>query len=130
MGENPFRLTNQRQIILDFIKENTNHPTVEEVYDNVKSKLPRISKKTVYTNLTFLAKNGLISEVNVKGVYRYEPKLKPHHHILCKECGLIIDFVSDDLVKYSMSISKEIKGFKVDEAATNFYGICKKCGGK
>lgn len=127
MGANKFVLTNQRAIILDFIKDNYSHPTVEEVYKFVRTKLPRISKKTVYNNLKSLVENNQISEVNVKGVFRYEPRLNPHHHVLCSKCSKIIDFESDELIKYSMKLAKKIKGFDIEGSATNFYGICKKC---
>jgi Fur family ferric uptake transcriptional regulator len=68
------KLTNQRVAILDFLKDNFNHPTVEEIYDEVKQKLPRITKATVYKNLSVLVENILIKEVNVKGVSRFEAK--------------------------------------------------------
>ena len=58
------KYTNQRVEILNFLKDNTTHPTVDEVYDGVKKKLTRISKATVYQNLKFLAGKGLIQEVN------------------------------------------------------------------
>lgn len=124
---NNFKLTNQRLVILDFIKENFKHPSVEEIYSYTKKKLPRVSKKTVYTNLKFLVSQGLISEVNVKGVLRYEPLLKAHHHLICKKCDRIIDYKSDKLLKYSMSVAKNIKDFDIQSTATNFYGICNKC---
>ncbi len=129
MGENKFVLTNQRSIILDYIKDNHTHPTVDEMFNHVKRKLPRISKKTVYSNLKFLVENDLISEVNVKGVLRYEPKIDPHHHLFCKSCGKIIDFESDKLLDYSMGLAKGIKDFHVYSTETNFYGICKRCKG-
>jgi len=122
-----YRLTNQRAIILDYLKDNRDHPSVDEIYNYVKTKLPRISKKTVYSNLTFLSEKGLISEVNLKGVLRYEPKMKPHHHILCARCGKVMDFESDKLVEYSMKIAEQIKEFDIDSAATNFYGTCESC---
>jgi len=49
MGGVKFKMTNQRAIILEYLKENYNHPSVEEIFSFVKSKLPQISKKT-YAN--------------------------------------------------------------------------------
>ena len=127
MGDNNFKLTNQRAIILDYLKENYNHPSVEEIFNYVKNKLPRISKKTVYSNLQFLCNEGLIQEVKVKGVQRYEPKLNPHHHLICRKCGKIIDIKSDELLSHAMKVGKQIKDFDVESTNVNFYGICKKC---
>ncbi len=121
------KFTNQRIEILDFLKNNTTHPTVEQVYDAVKKKLTRISKATVYQNLKFLAEKGFIQEVNIKGVSRFEPNLKSHHHMICRQCGKIIDFESRELTEYSLQIGKKLKDIEIDATNTNFYGICSTC---
>jgi Fur family ferric uptake transcriptional regulator len=130
METTKIKYTNQRIEILEFLKDNTTHPTVEEVYDAVKKKLSRISKATVYQNLKFLTEKGLIQEVNIKGVSRFEPNLTPHHHIICRKCGKIIDFESQELTDYSLHIGKKLKEIDIDATNTNFYGICKKCKSK
>lgn len=119
--------TNQRVEILNFLQGNLRHPTVEDVYEGVKKKLTRISKATVYQNLKFLANKGLIQEVNIKGVSRFEPNITPHHHIICKNCGSIVDFESKDLTDFSLEVIKKKKEFKIESTNTNFFGICNKC---
>ncbi len=121
------KFTNQRVAILNFLKGNLNHPAVEEIYEEVKKSLPRITKATVYKNLNALVDNGFLKEVNLKGISRYEAKLEPHHHIICKTCGKIIDFESDELVEYSLEIIKNYKGFRIDRVETTFFGICNTC---
>ncbi|MBN1861339.1 MAG: transcriptional repressor [Candidatus Thermoplasmatota archaeon] len=127
MDNTKIKFTNQRIEILDFLKNNTNHPTVEEVYEAVKKKLSRISKATVYQNLKFLTEKGMIQEVNIKGVSRFEPNITSHHHLICRKCGKIIDFKSQELTEYSLNIGKKLKEIDIDATHTNFYGICKKC---
>jgi len=123
------KYTNQRVEILDYLKDNYSHPTVEQVFEAVRKKLTRISKATVYKNLRFLAEKGLIQEVNIKGVSRFEPNLEAHHHLICKKCGRIIDFKSDELTNYTLGIAKKLKDMKIESATTNFYGLCEKCNG-
>ncbi len=121
------KYTNQRVEILNYLKDNFTHPTVEQVYNAVKKKLTRISKATVYQNLKFLAENGLVQEVNIKGISRFEPNLEPHHHIICRNCGKIIDFDSEELIDYSLKIAKKLKQMNIESASTNFFGTCKEC---
>jgi Fur family ferric uptake transcriptional regulator len=121
------KYTNQRVEILAFLRENTGHPTVDEVYDGVRIKLTRISKATVYKNLKFLTEKGLLEEVNVKGVSRFEANFISHHHLICRECGEIGDFNSEQLLDYSMKIAEKIEGFTIVSTSTNFYGICREC---
>ncbi len=123
------KYTNQRVEILNYLKDNDNHPSVEQVYEGVRKRLTRISKATVYQNLKFLAENGLVKEVNVKGVSRFEPNIGAHHHMICRKCGKITDFQSDELTDYTLGIAKRLKGMKIDSATTNFYGLCNKCNG-
>jgi Fur family transcriptional regulator, ferric uptake regulator len=119
--------TNQRVEILNFLKDNYSHPTADEVFNAVRKKLTRISKATIYQNLKFLSEKGIIQEVNIKGVSRFEPNLEPHHHIICKNCGKIIDFKSTELTEYSLKIAKKLKEMKIESANTNFYGVCEDC---
>ncbi|MFX1505732.1 MAG: Fur family transcriptional regulator [Promethearchaeota archaeon] len=121
------KLTNQRVAILDFLKDNLNHPTVEEIFEEVKRKLPRITKATVYKNLNVLVDNNLIKEVNVKGVSRFEAKMAPHHHLVCKTCGKILDYKSKELTDYALRIIKEQTEIIIDSAETTFFGQCKSC---
>ena len=121
------KYTNQRVAILDFLKDNLNHPTVEEIFEEVKQNLPRITKATVYKNLKVLVDNGLIKEVNIKGVSRFEAKIEPHHHIICKTCGKIIDFKSKELINYALKMIEEQREIIIDSAETTFFGHCKIC---
>ena len=121
------KYTNQRVEILNYLKDNYIHPAVEDVYVAVKKKLTRISKATVYQNLKFLSDKGLIQEVNIKGVSRFEPNLEPHHHLICKKCGKIIDYEAKELTQYSMKLAKNVKEMSIESSNTNFYGICSKC---
>ena len=127
MESKDIKYTNQRIEILDFLKKFDGHPTVDDVYEGVRKKLTRISKATVYKNLRFLAEKGLVKEVNIKGVSRFEANLIPHHHIICIGCGKISDYESEKLTEYSLKIAGEIEDFEVETTDTNFYGICKNC---
>ena len=52
------KITSQKQVIIDYLKSTTSHPTTKEVYSGVRKKLPRISKGTVYRILTSLKEKG------------------------------------------------------------------------
>jgi len=121
------KLTNQRALILDYMSRVQGHPTVEDVYDHVRKKLPRISKKTVYANLEMLASNGMVREVNIAGVRRYESASPPHHHLICTNCKNITNIELPELSKQAMRVGKSIKGFNVLESHVHYYGTCSKC---
>lgn len=131
---NNFKMTNQRAAILEVLKDNHDHPSVDEVYRKVRKRLPRISKKTVYSNLSFLSEKKIIQEVRVRGITRYEPIQDSHHHMICNMCNRIFDVGfevgSKELSKKVMRFADKIDGFDIENVSVNFYGICKRCGGK
>ena len=86
-----------------------------------------MSKATVYKNLEVLKEQGLIKEVNAKGVSRFEANFSPHHHIICKGCGRIIDFESQELTAFALKVIQIQSNYVITETSTNFYGICEDC---
>jgi Fur family transcriptional regulator, ferric uptake regulator len=97
-----FKLTNQSVIILDCVSRNYDYPCVQDVFDFVKNKFSRITKKTIYRNLQFLVEKGLITEVKSEGVQRYEPKLEPHLHCIFRACEKIIEVQSGEFLMHVM----------------------------
>ena len=66
-SDQKYRMTHQRQVILEEINKDQTHPTADEIYERVRKKLPRISMGTVYRNLEILSSCGII--------HRLEPGL-------------------------------------------------------
>ena len=54
------RMTRQRAVILEELRKLTSHPTADELYQIVRTRMPRISLGTVYRNLCFLSDSGTI----------------------------------------------------------------------
>ncbi len=69
-----------------------NHPTIDEIYENIKIENPSISLATVYKNLAVLRDVGLVVEIHTPSKkIRYDYFRKPHLHIVCSACGSIKD---------------------------------------
>ena len=122
------RNTLQRQIILDAVIKLNNHPSIEEVYIEVKKDYPAISKTTIYRNLRQLAQNRILGQVSLPdGLERYDTRTTQHHHFKCRNCDKIFDVDMD----YPVEINNAIKmkyGYQVDEHNIVFKGICAECG--
>jgi len=117
-------ITIQRLAVLEFLESNTHHPTVEEIYRNLKKKYPTLSQATIYTSLQVLRKAGEIQELSIlKEKTCFDPNPKPHHHFYCQECKKIFD------IEISCPVAEKgwIDGHKVKEVQAYFYGICGHC---
>lgn len=117
----------QRQQILNYIKESDIHPTVEEVYNGVKSIMPKISLGTVYRNLDVLFNMGLINKVvNRFGTDRYDAVMDRHYHVECIKCGDIKNIFIEKLSDID-DIAKESSGDEILTHNLIFNSICRKC---
>jgi Fe2+ or Zn2+ uptake regulation protein len=117
--------TYQRILILNYLSGNTKkHLTTEQVYEALSKKTPTLSLTTVYNTLGSFLDAGLVSAITITGTeVRYELATTPHHHLLCKCCGRIIDID----IQCPNANRKSIKGYKIDEVHGYFKGICKSC---
>jgi len=117
--------TYQRILILDHLcGKAKKHLTAERIYETLSKKTSTLSLTTVYNTLGSFLEAGLVSAITITGTeVRYELTTTPHHHLLCKRCGRIIDI---DIQCPNVN-RKSIKGYKVEEVHGYFKGICKSC---
>ena len=121
------RNTIQRSLTLKAVKKLKNHPTVEEIYEEVAKKHPTISKGTVYRNLRELAENGDLYDVEVPGgASHFDHNCHEHYHARCIKCGKVIDV---DL-PYMYDLIDRIgdkQNFKFTGYDLVFKGVCEQC---
>jgi len=121
------RKTKQRMTILEVLKGVRIHPSADWIYDEVRKKLPHISKGTVYRNLNVLKEEGAILELNVDGVVgRYEIRQDNHYHFICEKCGRIFDLNEPVETGLNAKFAKKT-GFKITHHQLEFRGLCNKC---
>ena len=125
------RMTQQRQIILDAVIRHQSHPTADEIYDEVRKTLPRISMGTVYRNLDMLASAGLIRKLD-PGLpqMRFDKNPEEHYHLTCIRCGKIEDaeikILKDSLDNLNNVIGNLTK-YGIFGHKLEFIGLCSEC---
>lgn len=130
LRERGLRVTPQRQAMVEFLKENTTHPTAETIYHEMLKLFPRISFATVYKNLETLVETNYIQKLDIDPHReRFDPCITPHHHFYCKVCGGVFDVVYDGNDQPCMDLLtiKSINGHQVDAIDINYKGVCKEC---
>ena len=80
------RETKQRRLVLQAVRSRHDHPTAEQIYEDVHATDPKISHGTVYRNLNCLSEDGIICHVRVPGADRYDLRTDLHYHIYCVKC--------------------------------------------
>lgn len=113
-----------RTRIYAFLEANTNHPTVDEIYKELKEELPTLSKTTVYNVLHLFIEKGLVKLVNMNSnEARYELYEHEHSHFTCDVCGTIYDIPKVQTI-YD---PKEMEHFTVKDQEVNLTGVCPNC---
>ena len=122
------RITSQRSLILDVIRQGQGHLDADEVYRRAREKKPRLSLSTVYRTLQTLKRLGLVEELHFdEAHHHYEVKPSAeHHHLVCLGCGKVIEF-SRPLSRYIRKNVPEAKDFDVVETEVRVSGYCTKC---
>ncbi|MBB5020798.1 Fur family transcriptional regulator [Desulfurispira natronophila] len=121
------KMTQQRRVILDVLRNTKSHPSAEWIYNQVRQIIPNVSLGTVYRNLNILHQEGLVLEMNYgKGQSRYDGMVEPHYHVRCSECGRIDDVELDSINHLSETV-ESLTGFAVSDYRLEFNGQCPDC---
>ncbi len=132
LKEKGYKLTPQTRSILDeIIKNEGSHLTTEEIYDLVKVNCPEIGLATVYRTVQLLEEMGVLYKLDLDdGCSRYElcdeDESHQHHHLICQNCGKVIEVEGDLLEELEQGIEKKYN-FKIKNHSLKFYGICDNC---
>ena len=125
------RITPQRLAVLKILAESKNHPSVEEIYQQVKRDFPTTSLATIYKTVTLLKEIGQVLELGFADWgSRYDGnKPFPHPHIICTKCGAIMDpdFASMQAMTQEMA---QKSGYQITHHRLDFFGLCPCCQGK
>ncbi len=123
------KFTPQRLEILEEIVLGEGHRECEEIYLSMKKKGKSVSRATVYRTIDLLVKNNLVRKLELgDGRARYESKLNSSHHdhLICIDCGDIVEFVDDEIENKQEEIALN-NGFILKKHIHQLFGLCKKC---
>ena len=86
---------------------------------------------TVYRTLNLLEEAEMVTSISFGSAgKKYELANKPHHdHMICQNCGKIIEFENQTIERQQSLIAKE-HGFKLTGHLMQLYGICSDCNHK
>ena len=71
--------------------------TAEQIFMELRRTYPTVVLATVYNNLNRLWQDDLIRKVSVEGTPDRYDRIQRHDHLVCKECGKLLDVDLGDL---------------------------------
>ncbi len=121
--------TPQRDEIARWIFQVHSHFTVDDLIAGFHEEGKRISSATAYRVIQMMLDLGLLIEHDFGKGYKHFEHVPGHHdhdHIICSQCGKIVEFTDERLNAIREHIEKE-NDFIVENHVLNFYGICSDC---
>ncbi|MCL0091899.1 transcriptional repressor [Dehalococcoidales bacterium] len=123
-----YKITPQRRLIIKTIASSQDRLTPIGIYNKVHQDHPNIGLATIYRTLEILAKLELICELHAGGSCHSYTISAPHnhHHLICSNCGVVVDFTGGELRKVQQNLSGKT-GFRIDDHLLEFIGLCPAC---
>ena len=121
------RLTPERFEVLDAALDHKGHFGADDLFIQLKNLKSKVSRATVYNTLELLAQCDLLSKRNFgDNLNRYESNFKrqTHDHLICVDCGKIVEFSDARLSKIPKEVSDNL-GFEMDSYSFNIFARCK-----
>ena len=129
LGRRGLKLTRQREEILRALMAAQRHLGIEELYATLKKQDPAIGRATIFRTVKLLQECGLVAEVgSANGRSKFELKAdRPHHdHMICVECGRIIEFQSPMMERFQDGAIRR-HGFVALWHRHEIFGRCRDC---
>lgn len=123
------RRTAQRDLILEMFLRTEEHLTSEDLYWLVQKDDPTVGHTTVYRTLKLLTEAGLAREVRFgdnKTYYEHHYNHDHHDHMICTECGKVIEFFSQEIESMQDEMADKL-GFRPTHHSLRMWGICSEC---
>ncbi len=122
------RLTPQRLAVLKILAVSEGHPTVQQIYDQIKADFPMTSLATVYKTVTLIKDMGEVLELGFSDDSNHYDGSKPfpHPHLICTKCKSIIDPEIPGQGTLPQQV-EEATGYEILSHRLDFYGICPQC---
>jgi Fe2+ or Zn2+ uptake regulation protein len=117
------RVTTARRLVISTLLDATSHVTAEDLAATIHVQHPEVHLSTVYRTLDSLEKLGIVEHTHVghgPAVYHVGHS---HQHLVCEECGAVIDVPTHVLVEVQATC-RERYGFELHIGHFALLGRC------
>lgn len=123
-----YRVTRQRQVILDAICQANGHSSAAEIFYLARKLDESIDRSTIYRTLEVFVELGLVNRgENAEGIRVYEfIQEEPHHHLICKHCGVEIDIENQIVNDFYLELQQHYH-YSVEMDHLIVFGVCPGC---
>jgi Fur family ferric uptake transcriptional regulator len=129
LKRNKYRITPERFEILETVLHCDGHFDADELYLRMKNAGSKVSRATVYNTLDKLTECGIVARYRFgERLARYEIMFgnEHHHHIICRSCGKIEEFVDKRVERFAREAALSMR-YGFENTVLHIYGVCHEC---
>lgn len=121
-----FKVTRPRLAVLKTFSADCKPLNAEDIFRITKDTIDQV---TIYRILKAFEEKGIIRKVDLRQVSAFYELNNHHHHITCKDCGIIENFELCKINSLSKKVLKSSTKFNtITDHSLEFFGLCKSCG--
>lgn len=121
------RLTEPRRAVIEALVSGGDHPTADDLAEQVAQHHPTVHKSTVYRTLDALSELGIVDHVHLgHGRAVYHLSNDTDLHLLCDQCGAV-DHISAEVLATSRAAIAQATGFVLEAGHFALPGLCRNC---
>ena len=124
------KCTGERVRMVEHVFEKHNHFFADQLIASMDEKGLRVSRSTVYRTLKLLVEAGLLRQLEFgdRMAYEHDYGYPQHEHLYCEQCGAVIEFISEDLMKLLDDVCRK-RRFRATMHQLIIRGVCESCSG-
>lgn len=128
LRDSGYRLTPQRQLVWDALRQADQHLTAEDIHGAVTKIVPDFNLTSVYRTLSLLAELGLVKEVRLVNAKAHWELAHPddEFHLVCRTCGVVTHH-QGSLVQDVRAHLTDSHGFTPERVDLVVHGVCAGC---
>jgi Fur family ferric uptake transcriptional regulator len=125
------KFTKERGIILEEVSSLKRHFDIDEFFRVLRKKLHKVSRASLYRTIPLLVECGLVDEIKTLDThtyYEYSYGREHHDHLICLNCGTVIEFHSEKLeqLQNEICVHADFRGIR---HVLEVQGYCQNCSG-
>jgi Fur family ferric uptake transcriptional regulator len=133
LGQRGLNASRARDAVVATFLESKDHVDLQALCVRARRRQPGVGFATVYRTMKLLEEAGLAHARrfgNAKEtLYEVAVGRAHHDHLICEQCGEIVEFVSDEVENLQDRIASD-HGFSLSGHRHELYGICGRCRGR
>jgi Fur family ferric uptake transcriptional regulator len=126
------RMTPERMALFEEIFSRHEHVDADRLHAEMERNGRKISRASVYRNLDLLAESGLVRKHRLdrnRFLYEHIHVGLTHDHLVCQECGRVVEFVSPGIEAMQNEICRA-HGFEPHVHSLQITGLCRDCASR